>query len=262
MEDKQIPVTEDEVLSEDIAGYYSNKSYPDTSDKKIQTPKQPFKFSFNINDTLKEEIYEFKNTARLQGRFLFCSLCVLGAAVLICSAFLLGINLSTTRTDIELALKTLRTVSSEYTGIDAENKQLLAEVEELSREALPLSEKTQMLEDYETTKQSFEQQLDTTNAEVKIKNDELYNITEELKALRSHTGTIMLTPGTYVVGKNIPEGAYNITGNGSILGATPEKETVINAPLYPTSSSRIELKNGYTIKINCTATFSAAGISN
>ncbi len=261
MADKQIPVTEDEVL--EIAGYYSNQT-ADTTDtitpEQHQAPKKPFKFSFDINDTLKEEIYEFKDNTRLQGRFLFASACVFGAAIFICAVFLLGINLSSDRADIELALEKLRTVSSEYTGIDAENKQLLAEVEELSYESLQLADRTAMLEDYETTKQTFEKKLDEMNAEVKAKNDELYNINEELKGLRSHTGTIMLTPGTYVVGKNIPEGGYNITGNGSIIGATPEKETVINAPLYPTSPSRIELKNGYTIKINCTTTFSAAGV--
>ena len=176
-------------------------------------------------------------------------------------AFIIGTNHSADSTQTAITLDRLRSVSLDYKSAKAENKQLTQEVSELSQEALEADSKETMIGDYESTKQSLEKELNDAKAKLQSVNDELYNVNQEVKALKDGSKALELTPGTYSVGTNIPEGSFDVTGSGSIIAATSTKETVINSTLNPDTPVRLVFKSGYTVKINSNTKFAAAGAS-
>lgn len=246
---KKKKISDNEVISEEIAQYYSQAEKATSEEI-----KKPFKFSFDIDDTLTEEIYDFHNEEPHE-KLLFCSACVLAASVFLCTAFILGINTSSDRDQIDIFIEKLKTVDADYVNAKAENAVLTDEVNNLAHEALEAQERLATLDDYETTKQSLSKKLADKKTEFQTKNDELYNLNQELKNINEATLDISLTPGVYSIGTNLLEGTYDVTGDGSIIAATSMRETVINSALDKSTPVRLELKSGYTIKINCTAKF-------
>ena len=54
---------------------------------------------------------------------------------------------------------------------------------------------------------------------------------------------------------NIPAGSYDVSGEGSLIGATSVGETKINIQLSRDTKTQLELKDGYTVKLNHTTEF-------
>lgn len=250
---------------EEAAEYYKeleekHKEEPEkqSDDNRKEEPEQErglLKFDFNIDDSLIEEIYEFP--AQHKNDLLFYSACVFVAAAFLCTAFYVGTNGSASDEEVAIALDSMRTSDSGYAAAIAENEQLTEEIKVLTRQSLEAQELTGALGDYEDMKQTLETRLEEAKADFQSKNDELYNLNQELSALRAQRDTysVTLTPGVYSVGKNIPAGTYEVSGVGSIIAATAAGETRINMQLSPDSPSSVELRDGYTVKINRTTDF-------
>lgn len=225
------------------------------SGQKKEPEQRPglLKFDFDIDDGLIEEIYEFP--AQHKNNLLFYSACIFVAAAFLCTAFYVGANSSASDEEIADALDRMRASDSGYADAVAENEQLTEEIKELTRQSLEAQELTGALGDYEDMKQTLETRLEEAKADFQSKNDELYNLNQELSTLRAQSYSVTLTPGVYSVGKNIPAGTYEVSGSGSIIAATAAGETRINMQLSPDTPSSAELRDGYTVKINRTTDF-------
>lgn len=241
MDSKITVAPENELTPEEVTEYYK-------SDEKITNEK--FKFDFNIDDSLAEEIHEFEQPG--QSRLLFASACIFAASLFLCTAFVAGTNLSSGSTQTSIFLEQLRTVSTEYHDALEKKKELTEEVSKLSDKELETQSTASSIDNFETAKKALDEKLELIKDDVQKKSDELNEINNDLNGASSQS--ITLTPGVYVVGVNMPEGAFSVTGNGSMLAATIAKETAINMQLSD-SPNVVTLKSGYTVKINCTAVF-------
>lgn len=244
-----------EIIEDDIVEYYIHDSEED-AEKQEDSVRGEFKFDFDIDDHLTEEIYEFP--IQRQSNLLFCSALMLVGAVALCTAFYVGTNISANRERIEYALENIRKVDSEYLAADAENRQLIEDIRQLTDESLKLKERQGTIQDYTNTKQSLEKKLSELKSTFQQKNDDLYNKRQALNALKEsqkENFSVKLTPGVYVVGKNIPAGKYDVTGEGSIIASTSVRESVINLKLDPNTKTSVELKVEHTIKLNRTTNF-------
>ncbi|MDY3030137.1 MAG: hypothetical protein SOS24_00050 [Clostridia bacterium] len=218
------------------------------------------RFHFNIDDALIEEIYEFPE--RGISRLLFCSCCIFAASLILCGSFYAASFGADNDDTTDILLSRLRSSDSEYMSADAENRMLNDEMQTLAQQALDSQEKNSSINDFDDAKRSKEAILQAAKETFQAKNDELYSLNQELEALKqAQSGglALELTPGTYSVGKNIPEGSYDIIGTGSLIASTAEHEVRVNTALSTDTPTRVTLKSGYTVKINCKATLTPAG---
>lgn len=243
MDIKNSQTLETELTPEEVTEYFK----PDK-----EKTEEKFKFGFNIDDSLTEEIHEFP--VPQQSRLLFASSCVFALSLFLCTAFIAGTNLSSGSEQTAAALEQLRAVSSEYHDVTERKNELTEEVRRLSDEELNSQSTANLLTNFDSAKKALEEKLNTAKADFQKKNDELYEINSVLDNADPSAYTIKLEPGVYSVGSDIPDGTFSVTGDGSILAATSAKETAINMQLSE-SPNIVELKAGYTLKINCTAEF-------
>ena len=250
-------------MEEEIAEYYheeQKKSKEKADEKPAVQPKKKskpksglLKFDFDIDDGLTEEIYEFP--IQQHSNLLFCSACILVAAIFLCTAYSVGTNRSASQSRIQAVLEQLRTNDSNYLDATEKNQQLDRELADLMQQQLEIQELTNTLGDYDGTKQSLEKKLQDAKDNFQQKNDTLYSLNQEIQTLKQQTLSMTLTPGVYYVGKNIPAGSYDVSGEGSLIGATSVGETKINIQLSRDTKTQLELKEGYTVKLNHTTEF-------
>lgn len=253
--DKDSSIDTSVLLEEEIVEYYKNQN---EKSENTQNTEKKFSFDINMNDSLIEEIYEFPPPR--QSKLLFCSACLLVGTVAVCTMFCLGMNKSADRESAEFALGNMRYADVDYLMAEEENEQLKDEVKKLSEQALDLNEKYGDISNYDNAKDLVLDKLNQAKEKFQTKNDNLYNINQEIKGIKEADGnsnSIVLTPGVYSVGKNIPEGKYNVTSEGTIATSL-SGESKDNLPLAPQTAVSVELKNGYTLKINATTTFELA----
>ncbi len=246
MDVKENQTLETELTPEEVTEYFK----PDE-----EKTEEKFRFGFNIDDSLTEEIHEFPTPQ--QSRLLFVSACVFASALFLCTAFIAGTNLSAGSEQTAAALEQLRAVSSEYHDVTEKKNELTEEVRKLSDEELDSQSTANSLNNFDSAKKALEEKLNTAKADFQKKNDELYEINAALNGIDESAYTIKLEPGEYSVGADIPEGTFSVTGNGSIIASTSANEAVINMQLSD-SPNIVVLKTGYTVKINCTAEFAAS----
>lgn len=271
-EPETIPDVDEAAAAEEAAEYYREleknrdedliKEQTETKNNEPEPKRRLLRFDFDIDDSLIEEIYEFPSQKK--NDLLFYSACIFVAAAFLCTVFYVGVSSSSSDDEIADALDRMRASDSSYAEAIAENEQLTEEIKELTRQSLEAQELTGALGNYEDMKQSLETKLEEAKANFQSKNDELYNLNQELSALKAQQNSysVTLTPGVYIVGQNIPAGTYDITGAGSIIAATAAGETRINMQLSEDAPSRAELKNGYTVKINRMTGFALSAAEN
>ena len=242
----------DDAVNEEIAEYYKNNK---STDKEQKTPqKQKYKFDFNIEDVLNEEIYEF-DVKKEQDIFLFCSMCIFIATLILYGSFAFGTSRTIDNAKLEETKEKFRRIDEDYINAVKENKELIAEIDELNILSAQSKEKSLGLEDYESTKTTLKKRLSDAENRYKKANDELYELNQRLLQMSQTTGSLTLTPGVYTVGTNIPEGTYDVLGNGSLLASTTAHESVINERLNGNNPIKVTFENGYTVKINCNVAF-------
>ncbi len=265
----ELPEADAAAAAEEAAEYYDNinKELDEELSESASKGEEPerteerFSFGFDINDELTEELYEFPKERG--GSLIFYAACTFVAAAFLCTSFYLGAGKTADSEETQRVLELMSASDAEYAAALEENEALSAELSELSSRRLELRELASSVGDYEETKKSLEERLAAAKADFQSKNDELYSLNQEIAALKSQDGkyTVTLTPGVYAVGENLPAGTYNITGEGSIIGATAAGETKINMQLSPDEANSAELRSGYTVKINRTTTFTLSQAS-
>lgn len=269
----EIPFADEAAVREAAAEYYENiaeeqkaelagddeKNSGAAAEKPAKTGV--FRFGFDIDDELGEELYEFP--ARRGNTFVFCAACTFVAAAFLCTAFYVGANRSSGSGDAQKTLDMMRAADSRYAEAVFENERLTEEIKDLTRQSLEAQELTGALGDYEDMKQALETRLEESQAEYQAKNDELYSLNSEIAALKSRQGeySVTLTPGVYTVGKNLPPGTYNVTGAGSMIASTAAGEMKINMQLSA-EPNRAELRDGYTVKLNKSTTFAVSAAAD
>ena len=213
-------------------------------------------FSFDVDSTneLTEEIFLFsENNYKNNALVFFVGLIAMCITILFIS-YQFGARLNIDRENLPQIFENLKQSDSDYIEESATKDALMTETEALTQELLAKQSEAGQLKSYSINKDNLMSKRD----ELKSKLEKLANELETKKnnnSTQASLYTLTLNPGVYNVGKNIPAATYSVTGNGSIIASSAEKETKINEKLSPDMALEVQLLQDYTVKINTITKF-------
>ena len=214
-------------------------------------------FSFDVDSTneLTEEIFMFsENNYKNNALVFFVGLIAICITILFIS-YQFGARLNIDRENLPQIFENLKQSDADYIEESATKDALMSETESLTQELLTKQGEAGQLKSYSINKDTLISKRD----ELKNKLEKLTNELETKKNNNNSTQaslyTLTLNPGVYNVGKNIPAATYSVTGNGSIIASSAEKETKINEKLSPDIALEVQLHQDYTVKINTVTKF-------
>lgn len=196
----------------------------------------------------------------LSGSFILLSCIICSAVILI--ALGAGVMLPKSENAVNKSLAVLHGKNEVYINAKSENYSLSEEVAKLNEE---LAENEASLKDFQSSQDNLDK-ITQKNEELKqqeqILKDEVASKQRTLDALEKDTeaqgsATFELPGGIYTVGKQIPAGAYNVTGSGNIVIAA-EKTARVSETLK-SSGKDYTLNDGETVKITGSAKFTPKG---
>lgn len=221
------------------------------AEKEINT----FSFELDSANELTEEIYIFPNTNAKKNDLIFIFVVLIASILIAFISYQLGSRLNVDKEQMLQIYSELKETDVSYIEEIATNDTLLAENEKLTQEHLKNESEAKQLKEYSINKSTLDKKLESSKTEY----DGLVKSIEERKKQISENSeeiyTLTLNPGVYLVGTNIPAATFSVTGNGSILASSKEKETKINEKLSKDTPIDVVLLDGYTVKITTITKF-------
>lgn len=254
---KQSEIIHDEILLNEVADYYKNAEIESEDISVKQKDSEKFSFGFDINDRLSEEILEVNNEGPLNNVIFYLAVMLL-AVFSLSTAYRIGINMNSSKEKTDYFVDEIKSSDVNYNNALEKQEELNNEIAKLTGETLDAKERKGSIEEFADTQKKLEEKLSELENQQKTLNDQLYAKRQELKEAKNNGGgeySVTLTPGVYTVGKNLPQGTYNVTGAGSLIASTAARETKINEQLNSEKPVSVKLESGYMIKINKYTTF-------
>lgn len=221
------------------------------AEKEINT----FSFELDSANELTEEIYIFPNTNAKKNDLIFIFVVLIASILIAFISYQFGSRLNVDKEQMLQIYSELKETDASYIEEMVAHDTLLAENEKLTQEHLKNESETKQLKEYSINKSTLDKKLESSKAEY----DGLVKSIEERKKQISENSeeiyTLTLNPGVYLVGRNIPAATFSVTGNGSILASSKEKETKINEKLSKETPIDVVLLDGYTVKITTITKF-------
>ena len=214
-------------------------------------------FSFDVDSTneLTEEIFMFSEGNYKNNVIVFFVGLIATCITMLFISYQFGARLNIDRENLPQIFENLKQSDADYIEEVATNDTLMSETETLTQELLTKQSEAGQLKSYSINKDTLNNKRDELKNELDKLTNELEAKKNEINSSTTSIYTLTLNPGVYNVGKNIPAATYNVTGNGSIIVSSVEKEAKINEKLSPDTALEVRLFDNYTVKINTVTKF-------
>lgn len=252
----------DKEVNEIISYYENNETVPVLDcERKEETPKIINKLKKYARlqpeqRTVSEEAAEEKNKKIPMKYILFSA----AAVLVIIIGFAAGFFVFSINSDkVEAKLSALMKTDAEYLEANSENSTLNASIKALENDGENIEKTFDTMVEYQKQYDSllesynaYKSEYDGLNAEYNQLKSGYDKILSKLSDMEKET--VALTPGIHTVGRQIPEGSYSVTGNGSMLAADSNGSLKINT-ILDDKAYGCELKEGDIIKLETKAEF-------
>lgn len=214
-------------------------------------------FSFDVDSTneLTEEIFMFSEGNYKNNVTLFFVGLIAVCTTILFISYQFGARLNIDRENLPQIFENLKQSDADYIEESATKDALMSETEALTQELLTKQSEAGQLKSYSINKDTLNSKRNELKTELDKLTNELESKKNEVNSSKTNIYTLVLNPGVYNVGKNIPSATYSVTGNGSIIASSAEKETKINEKLSPDIALEVQLFDNYIVKINTVTKF-------
>lgn len=214
-----------------------------------------FSFELDSANELSEEIYILPNTNAKRNDLIFIFIVLVASILVAVISYQFGMRLNVDKDQMLQIYSELKETDGSYIQEIATNDTLLAENEKLTQEHLKNESEAKQLKDYSINKSTLNKKLESSKSEYEGLVKSIEDRKKQISQNSEQIYTLTLNPGVYLVGKNIPAATFSVTGNGSILASSIEKETKINEKLSKGTPIDVVLLDGYTVKITTITKF-------
>lgn len=234
----------------DIADDISEKEISDTSSN--TTAEQTLVSPMESDYTAPVNISRKKN-------ILFFSLTSAASLVILAVVFFIGASVYKAEEDINFELAHIRDSSEQYEDAQKRIEDANEDIQKLSSEIEEKQAELNTITEYESNTGELKSRLNVLTEEMNDLNEDISSREKTITELDSSIAkksvtTCTLSPGIYIVGKNINAGQYNAVGNGILTSAGADGNLKINTVLT-SEPFTCSFDDGDTVKLETKATF-------